>query len=154
MLQPPACIQQLTAMNRSLIYKWLIAVTVMTCLALAAEAQKAGTSAVCRVEMIGTKASLSCSRGRITESAADPSIRIQLQASAKAAVTWTDDSNCGVEDRACQLTICGVQGDVPLELKLRLASAPTDERNWGIVCIAGNTTAVIEVSMKLLSRCD
>jgi hypothetical protein len=68
--------------------------------------------------------------------------------------TWTDDSNCGVEDRACQLTICGVQGDVPLELKLRLASAPTDERNRGIVCIAGNTTAVIEVSMKLLSRCD
>lgn len=112
-----------------------------------AVAQQQGAAAVaCSVEMRGPKASLSCSRGAITASA-DASVKLQLQSpAAKAAVTWTEGS-CGVdEDGTCMLTICGVQGNRPLDLQLVVDSAAGDPKKlWGIVCIAGNTKAVIKV---------
>lgn len=105
------------------------------------------TAAACAVEMRGSKASLSCSRGAIT-AAAEPSVKRQMQASVgKAAVTWTDGSTCGVEEGGtCQLTICGVQGNRPLDLQLVVVNATGDpEKLWGIVCIAGNSKVVIKV---------
>jgi hypothetical protein len=137
-------------MIRGLIFNFLVATAVVACFAVAAEAQGAGTSAVCAVEMKRSKASLSCSRGKIT-AAADPSVKLQLQASAKSAVTWTDDSECGVEGGTCQLTICGVQGNVPLDLQLVVVNAAGDPKQlWGIVCITGNTRAVIKVRRRFV----
>jgi hypothetical protein len=95
---------------------------------------------------MGSKASLSCSSGAITASA-EASIKLQLQASGTSAVTWTDGSTCCVEEGGtCQLTICGVQGNMPLDLQLVVSNVTGDpEKLWGIVCIAGNIKAVIKV---------
>lgn len=50
------------------------------------------------------------------------------------------------EGGTCQLTICGVQGNRPLDLQLVVVNATGDpEKLWGIVCIAGNSKVVIKV---------
>jgi len=127
-------------------------IAVLWCGSATVDAQGPGTAA-CVVEMRGSRTSLSCSEGAITASA-EASVKRQLQGSAaKAAVTWTDDKACGVEQGACMLSICGVKGNRHLNLQLVVANATGDPAKlWGIVCIAGNTKAVIQVGCQQTCR--
>lgn len=52
------------------------------------------------------------------------------------------------------LTVCGVQGNGPLNLQLVVANASGDpEQLWSIVCIAGSTKTVIQVGSRPCGPC-
>lgn len=105
-------------------------------------------TAACAVELVAGNASLVCSHGGI-RAAADASLMRQLGVSgAKEQVEWVDDGSCAERLQSCMLVICGVRGDKVLELQLVISNVTGNwSRYQGILCITGNTKAVLQVSV-------
>jgi len=108
----------------------------------------AADTAVCAVELVAGNASLACSQGGI-RAAADASLKRQLGGSGTTGqVEWVDDGSCAERLQSCMFVICGVRGDKVLELQLVIRNV-TGNWSWyqGILCITGNTKAVLQVSV-------
>lgn len=110
-------------------------------------------AAACAVHIEGNntghivKATVACSGGSITVGADNSTVRSVLQQNSTG-VTWRADT-CGLQNRTCVLAICGVQGGGLLDLHLTVTNYfDSTVYLWGVVCIAGNTRALLKVGSR------
>lgn len=100
------------------------------------------------------EANIQCTGGTITAALGRPTLVQQLQRSSKG-VRWQPASStaCGVVLNGCVVAVCGASSTdssnpATAHIKLHVADVRVEDGNiWGVVCIAGNTKAVLQVRL-------